>query len=812
MNNKTSIRNYVCGHLWAAAVSAALCLAGCSKDEIPDRSGFGHDGNFRLAAVAESMSPESVVTRASDPKNEAEREIKTLHVFLFGPNGKYLSAKQDGEHRFQGYQTVAGTSTLLIDNDGFADATEASDATVYVVANVEPGTFGEMTDEGYPELIPDLKAFENFRYRPVDYRTLVELPESGMPMVGKSETEVDLTKERGEVVIAMKALMARFDFSFKISSANGAVGGLPSLNLTQYEVCNMATAVPFIAPTATDGDVPQSDLDPDGDGEADDVTDMNGVLDPTQDIIYNQSGEATLSFYVFENLREPGYKEYPAEYPYPAGTLPEAYQCYKPLLARNEDTGEVIPATHIVVGGFFTDADGIVYNATCTIYLGGDPVDDFNVKRNHQYRNRVTIAGITRAGNLPGDVTFDARIDVEATNPYYISILRHKNMDAHFNVTPLDVYLFDENQNPTMDIEVKDPEAKNWVRIERVPKSVMESGITTDGDLYIEHPGQKFAAGTGKRKYFTSDLLTDPGQLKNNTKYEDLGDRDRIYIYVDENISTKDRSADLVLTYKENGKQVGEPHTITIEQHGLLKVNVEDGGEHQYYIYAEAYEEYLDYYDPLSAWQSDQVYDGLPWGPKDMGYIHTGILPTHFLCEYDAVENIFKGREGTMAILMERGIYSQKEVWAGYYPDEPLEAMELDVRPSTAAEYCYRKNKTDRNGYIRYEDMRWYLPSIRELENMLTTYYASTPEFQNSFYWSCAAAEAERGLGTPEATSYARATMAHQVDGVIKHKESGAYKYYDPSLGPASPYGKALRTTVFRIRAVYRPADDAEIE
>src|SRR5699024_10744032 len=146
--------------------------------------------------------------------------------------------------------------------------------------------------------------------------------------------------------------------------------------------------------------------------------------------------------------------------------------------------------------------------------------------------------------------------------------------------------------NPTMDIEVKDPEAKNWVRIERVPESVMESGITTDGDLYIEHPRQKFAAGTGKRKYFTSDLLTDPGQLKNNTKYEDLGDRDRIYIYVDENISTKDRSADLVLTYKENGKQVGEPHTITIEQHGLLKVNVEDGGEHQYYIYAEAYEEY----------------------------------------------------------------------------------------------------------------------------------------------------------------------------------------------------------------------------
>ena len=54
--------------------------------------------------------------------------------------------------------------------------------------------------------------------------------------------------------------------------------------------------------------------------------------------------------------------------------------------------------------------------------------------------------------------------------------------------------------------------------------------------------------------------------------------------------------------------------------------------------------------------------------------------------------------------------------------------------------------------------------------------------------------------------------MAHQVDGRIVHKPSGTDQYYDPDLGPASPYGKALRTTVLRIRAVYRPADDAEID
>ena len=176
-------------------------------------------------------------------------------------------------------------------------------------------------------------------------------------------------------------------------------------------------------------------------------------MDPTSGIIYNQSGEATLSFYVFENLRKPGYE---GAYPYPDSIASDAYQCYKPLLAVRKD-GDTIPATRLVIGGIYTDADDLTYTATCTIYLGSDPVSDFNVRRNHQYRNRVTISGITRTDDHSGNsVTFDARINVETTNPYYISLLRHKNLDAHFNITPMDIYLYDTERNPSMDIEVKD--------------------------------------------------------------------------------------------------------------------------------------------------------------------------------------------------------------------------------------------------------------------------------------------------------------------------------------------------------------------
>ena len=186
-------------------------------------------------------------------------------------------------------------------------------------------------------------------------------------------------------------------------------------------------------------------------------------------------------------------REYPGEYPYPAGPDPDHYQRYKPLLALGTDNDTIqlrMPYSRSV----FTDEDDIDYQATCTIFLGGDPVSDFNLRRNHQYRNHVTISGITVVGHTPSDVvTFDARIEVEHTSPYYISILRHKDLDAHFNIVPLDVYLFDEAAGGAIDVRVDQPQTNTWFRIERVSAEVMRSGQAED--YQISHPGQAFVAG-----------------------------------------------------------------------------------------------------------------------------------------------------------------------------------------------------------------------------------------------------------------------------------------------------------------------------
>lgn len=252
--------------------ASTLLLNGCTKEEELNRTD-DHRGGFTLTAVAESMSPERVITRASDPKNDAECEIRSLHVFLFGSDGNYLTRKTEN-NLYQGYQYI-GSPTLHINGGAFANPTAAANATIYVVANVEAGTFGSITPEGYPEKIRNQADFEAFYYQPTHRTTVTVLPESGMPMFG-FDTGIDLTQTNGSVIIEMKALMSRIDFTFKIDASSGTIGGLPSLILTECEVRNAATAVSFL-PLEDDQ---ESNLDINNDGQTDAVPPFHSILIP----------------------------------------------------------------------------------------------------------------------------------------------------------------------------------------------------------------------------------------------------------------------------------------------------------------------------------------------------------------------------------------------------------------------------------------------------------------------------------------------------------------------------------------------------
>ncbi|WP_230596445.1 DUF4906 domain-containing protein [Bacteroides ovatus] len=598
---------------------------------------------------------------------------------------------------------------------------------------------------------------------------------------------MDLTK-KGSLTMQLKALMARIDINISIDSDHSDESGqLPRLSIAEWGVYNMPTAVPLTEPA--DGQTKLNTDEP--------YRNVENI--PSDAVVYNHGGAASLTFYMFENMIAPD--EDPESYKYPAGVVDDVdKQRWKPKLV-NENS----KATYFKMRAYYTTYNGdpslpagqdnTTIEAEYTFYLGGDPVKDFKVIRNRHYANNIVISGLTHVGNNPDHITFDARVNItEQNNPFYLSMLREREHDAHYCVTPLDVYLFEKEANPQMTVSIADPESHTWIRMERVPAENMEYGTLSDDMSADTHlaTGQAWTAGNGKRKYFTTDLVTKT--LANNTEYTIKTNRDRIYFYLDENLSTKDRTATVNISYTDDKTQTPRIRTIEIVQHGLLPVTVPgDDDNPTQQIYVEAYEEYISHYDPLNEFEGNYIYDGLEWGLNG---------------EYLGWNLVIQGEDETWCNIYYNGAEATQHIIS----KAGQSTMNLNEKPRSAAEYCYNKNKRNDNGVVQgmTNSSGWFLPGIRQLEAILTSYYNTYPEFQNNFYWSSAAGKRRVGIWPYdyyEDNSYARATKALPDGG---YAESDWDDTYTSENGTT---GKAPRTgTYLRIRAAYVPPSGVTIE
>lgn len=633
-------------------------------------------------------------------------------------------------------------------------------------------------------------------------------------MFGIAEN-VNLTKSNtvNSIDIALRALMSRIDVTIQINSDHTDLSGtLPSLTIEKCEVLNAPQSTLFRENTSK-----ETDLGSLGKMESDYAS-----WQPSVQTIRNQSGQLSFSFYTFENLRNPKYDGYPKPYKYPADVTDDMKQRYKPELADKDNS------LAFKFSGTYITYNGGVYNASYTLYLGANHTDDFKVMRNKQYKNNITIKGITKVGTNTEHVTFDARVDIKKSNPYFISMLKERTMDSHFNVVPMDVYFFDVAPSSTEKVEQKmtveimpdgNGDIPGWLRFEKIPSEDMENGtapIVTSGPELMA-TNAPWHSGNGKRKYFTTDLVTNI--LSANTLCEITDTRDRVYLYVDENLEVwhlgtteeKTRTATLKLTYmerKQGDKEwtiVDDTRTITIEQSKLLEVTfkpddpgdmAEGMGDRR--IYIEAYEEYLDYSDPLDEFATEMVYTGLPWEN------YTGESGTEIgkltLGGKNCSSNFYWGHEFTQKIANQ---VESVIIEGSWFEDDTYSYAHLDLntKPKTAAGYCYLKNKRDADGNV--PDHKWYLPGIRELERILEDYYIDYKEFQNNYYWSSAAGEDDGGIFdfTKENPNYARATKAYiaKINGVDK------FQYYNSGIndrysGENGTGGFAPRKTALRIR------------
>ena len=771
-----------------------------------------------------------VTTRASDIKDENEKKINQLYIFFFGSDGEYLKggyltgyrdAPDDGGY----YAPGQGVSLLKIDNQAFANKNLASKATVYAIANVDPVIFGrDRNGDGRPDGITNLSDLKNLVYAPENVS--LGLPSGGMPMVGSKV--IDLTKTEtstdDERRIDLTALMARIDVNIQLDS-EVEENNLPALTLVEWTAKNLSTKVPFSTPAVnTETGVDWED------------SWTKSITTSMQRTIFNKNGQIAFTFYMYENMQNAEWKVDEGEKwtdpslagekgLYPDSIKDYQKQRYKPYLANKN-------AAAIELHGFYTTYNGATYEVRYTLYLGANHTDNFQVKRNHQYKNNITIKGLTSQNIGTGEYTLDARVNIEKDdNEFYIAMLRERNHDAHFCVTPMDVYMFADKatKNPTMEVilgEVPDNSetpvtVPDWIRMEKIKASDMEKGTVTESGFtaYDEGSntgthlavGTEWTAGNGKRAFFTKGLVTRTLNNETGKRVTVDNSRDRIYFYIDENLSTtENRRATVTLIYKENGKEI-KRHTVELEQVHLLPVNMRDGGT----LYMEQYEEYLDHYDPLDEYSTDQVYTGLPWVDKNSN-----------LDDY-TIPRLYKERYNLLSGYEEPG-----QVFNSGYPYTPFVVyllaqgrMTLQDTPKSAFQYCYNRNKRNADGsisadygtwgifttnyYEQENESKWFLPGIRQMEDALTQYYTVFGEFQDNYYWSASAGERENGTDGQN-PKRARATKI-KPNGTYEESGGGGSSGWETYAYELGNGGYALRTTSLRIRAFRvdtEPMDD----
>lgn len=789
-------------------LSALFLLAGlssCQQDESiytpqPAPEGEG----CSLSFISDPLDELKVTTRSSDPKNDDEKRINRLYIFFFGSDGNYLEGgylEGYGNAPEQGgyYAPGEGVTTLKISNEAsnFTNLGLARNATVYAVANVDPSLFSNLDGNGRPSNISKLSDLESLTYTPTGNLS-IGLPANGMPMVGKKTIDLTSTTNEGDRTIELKALMARIDVNIQLNS-DITDNRLPSMLLTRWTVKNVPTQVAFAEP-ANNNETSLSD----------EIKEDIVGSERTQQI-YNNQGSIAFTFYMFENRQNPK-----GTITYPNGIEEYQKQRYKPQLANGN-------ATYVEIQSEYTTYNNATYSVIYKLYLGSNHTDNFQVKRNHQYKNDITIKGLlgrnyTDTGTDEGEkYTFDARVNVsEEANKYYIAMLRERNHDAHFCVTPMDVYLFDETNHPTIEVilgEVADgsenaTNVPDWIRMEKIKAEDMAQGTVSASGFTAYNKstnegthlatGTAWTAGNGKRAFFTTSLLN---ELSDKVTIDNT--RDRVYFYIDENLTLQDRSAIVTLIYKENGTEVSR-RTVEIGQVHLLPVTyteTQGGGDDQTHtIYMEQYEEYLDHYDPLDKYQTDQIYSGLPWAvagttlaTNDIGTLRNNNDDSY----QESFNNYYDGWEYTSYVVTAI--------------DQSQRRMTLNDKPLSAFQYCHNKNKRNTEGYVpavyefrdrlilddywieRSNQSKWFLPAITQMEEALETYYTTYPEFQRDYYWSASAAKEGWGITESEDGDRARAT---------KVLPNGNHVSSDQQNGSIYPNGgNAPRTEVLRIRA-----------
>ncbi|MBO5933055.1 MAG: hypothetical protein J6Q19_04945, partial [Bacteroidaceae bacterium] len=283
-----------------------------------------------------------------------------------------------------------------------------------------------------------------------------------------------------------------------------------------------------------------------------------------------------------------------------------------------------------------------------------------------------------------------------------------------------------------------------------------------------------------------------------------------------------------------------------------------------YIYYIEFFEEYLHNFDSNDGFGLTD-YEGMAWGLPNVQLSHsleayaitegsvwegalntimnwTGYDPKYdFYLSKDECAEKNNGVEGTHYFPYNGYTFTQNIINYLVGTENEIGVLPLNISPNSAIEYCYNKNKRNSDGTITTSSLNWYMPSIDELEDIISNAYLDFEVFQEKYYWSCQPAYEYLPLyywrgseGTANNTtgkghlfrddiSNARATrMIYQGEGAVPEylaAKSGVKEYdkilYISYVGFGRREhnvgtlilddGNKARTDKCRVRAVYMP-------
>lgn len=768
---------------YIAALVALVVATACTVDpfdfptmETPDSS---RDAVTVMGRITR-FEDKDVATRGVKNEDEAKLTSMALALFPVKSDGSGL----DGNCVY--YQYSANQQELLFTIERGSNYNYDTPYAMYVFCNM-PGMSGFKQGTTLEEMMSAFYNVEN-----------LNIPENGFPMMGSlgdtfsttfdKDNQVFIlspTDAQGKLVaptvggetknlltIAMKAMYAKVNFTIQVKADQQIEGNYsPQFSMSGYTINNVPSKVDFSNVTNSDTEV------------------LTGgyKLPVSGNTVASGANSIKFSFYLPERLLSPATSA--ENYQYPLGKNGATVNGYSNI--RDEDkkyaqrfkskllSGDQ-KATHIVIDGEFRDHQNHYWDVTYTIYLGEDNYSDFNIVRNSEYNNYITIRGIQSSSDMSDNATaisIDHRVSVERTQPAIISLRRETLLDSHFEVRPLRIRKSDVGEVGGINavkVEVLDPSTTKWMRLER---SFGDGNSTNDPtnskgeSIYINDGG----VSNGKRRYFTTNLVSGStnatdATLANSTEVVvPLNDADEcVWIYVDECTEAGDgvRVGIIRITY---GTLNGSTFTATtnsafpvvnytINQRKLFKVvydanndNTLANSERAYYIEFE--EEYLHNFDADDYYGSTE-FEGMKWGLDGVVLSHTNEAlffdssGSWFGNIVNSVINSVKNNSGVKPLydfyvkshdasavsgnptMSEYNGYNFCSNVISYVnsgadetadEDDYITTLALNQQPKSAVEYCYNRNKRDNNGNVT--SVVWYLPAVDEIEEIVTSKY-----------------------------------------------------------------------------------------